>query len=90
MGMDSEETSNMNIYVHGDNTECLFLANTEPPRMAPQSKHNCTKYHWLRDQLDPNHTNLYKLDNDKHLWDILTKGLQRNFFKKIRKLLMEC
>ena len=54
VGLDAEETSSMHISVHEANAGCLVLAKMELSKMTPQSKDYCTKYHWFREQLEPN------------------------------------
>ena len=78
----------MHILVHEDNAGCLVLAKMEPPQMTPQLKHYGTKYHWFREKLKPNGIQLYKIDTERQLGDICTKGLRREAFERIRKFLM--
>jgi hypothetical protein len=40
--------------VHEDNARALALANMEPGRITPRSKHYAVKMHWFRSKLDPN------------------------------------
>ena len=58
-----------------DNSGYLTLANLEPPRMTPRSKHYGTKYHWFRDKLKQLNISLEKVDTQHQLADIMTKGL---------------
>jgi hypothetical protein len=39
--------------IHEDNNPALILANAEPPRLTPGSKHFAVKYHWFRQHLKP-------------------------------------
>ena len=48
--------------VHKDNNGALHLANMEPGRMTPRSKHYGVKYHWFRSKLDPNNICVVKID----------------------------
>ena len=50
----------------------------DPPRMTLQYKHYCIKYHWFRDQLEPNNIQLYKIDSGKQLGGILLKVYKGN------------
>lgn len=44
----------MKTTVWEDNAGALTLANLEPGRMTPRSKHYGVKYHWFRSHLQPN------------------------------------
>jgi hypothetical protein len=70
-----------------DNNGALQLANMEPGRMTPRSKHYAVKYHWFRSHLSPNSVEVKKIDTELQKADILTKGLRVEKFQIIRKLL---
>jgi hypothetical protein len=70
-----------------DNAGALSLANLEPGRMTPRSKHYAIKYHWFRSQLRPHNIQVKKIDTNQQRADILTKGLRAIKFVEIRKLL---
>ena len=88
VGLDPEHVATIHSTVWEDNSACLTLANLEPPRMTPRSKHIAVKYHWFRSKLKPNKIEIKKIDTKEQLADILTKGLRAEQFRKIRKLLM--
>jgi hypothetical protein len=70
-----------------DNNGALSLANMEPGRMTPRSKHYAVKYHWFRSHLSPNSVEVKKIDTNLQKADIFTKGLRIEKFRAIRKLL---
>ena len=70
-----------------DNNGALTLANMEPGRMTPRSKHCAVKCHWFRSHLKPNQVEVHKIDTELQKADILTKGLRSEKFVAIRKLL---
>ena len=72
-----------------DNAGALALANMEPGRSTPRSKHYAIKMHWFRSYLHKNPTlvAVEKIGSDEQRADILTKGLRVVKFREIRKLL---
>jgi hypothetical protein len=70
-----------------DNAGALVLANMEPGRITPRSKHYAIKYHWFRSHLKPNNITIQKINTDEQKADILTKGLKLATFQIVRKLL---
>ena len=72
-----------------DNAGALALANMEPGRSIPRSKHYAIKMNWFRSHLHENPTLIAvdKIDSDEQRADILTKGLRVVKFREIRKLL---
>ena len=73
--------------VHEDNAGAMTLANMDPGRMRPRSKHYAVKYHWFREHLKPNQVEVHKIGTDFQKADILTKGLTTVKFKTMRRLL---
>jgi hypothetical protein len=76
--------------VHEDNAGALSLANLEPGRSTPRSKHYAVKLHWFRSKLDsegPHPITVEKISTDIQRVDILTKGLSRVRFQTVRRLL---
>jgi hypothetical protein len=49
VGLDDDFISKLHIKIHEDNSGALALANLEPNRMTPRSKHYAIKYHWFRE-----------------------------------------
>jgi hypothetical protein len=86
-GMSNEREINFQTTVWEDNAGALSLANLEPGRMTPRSKHYAVKYHWFRSHLKPNNIKIFKIDTTKQKADILTKGLHTEKFWQIRQLL---
>jgi hypothetical protein len=72
--------------VHEDNTGTLKLANMEPGRMTPRSKHYGIKYHWFRTKLKPNEIEIVHVGTDLQRADFLTKSLRVAKFEENRKL----
>jgi hypothetical protein len=71
----------MRVTVWEDNTGALTLANLEPGRMTPRSKHYAVKYHWFREHLKPNGIEVLKIDTEDQLADMLTKALRTAKFE---------
>ena len=78
----------MRVTVWEDNTGALTLANLEPGRMTPRSKHYGVKYHWFREHLKPNNIQVLKIDTKDQQADMLTKALRTDKFELNRKQLM--
>ena len=79
----------MRVTVWEDNTGALTLANLEPGRMTPRSKHYGVKYHcWFRQHLKPNGIQVLKIDTKDQQADMLTKALRTDKFELNRKQLM--
>ncbi|KAL7526402.1 hypothetical protein ACHAWF_008462 [Thalassiosira exigua] len=79
------------VRVHEDNAGALTLAELEPRRMTPRSKHYAIKYHWFRWHVGARGRHgitLLKIDTNSQLGDIFTKGLGRVAFQRLRKKLM--
>ena len=77
--------------VHEDNAGCLLLANTPLPYMTPRSKHYGTKYHWFRSHVgttEEGSLEVVKVDTKINIADIMTKGLPRLDFERLRYLLV--
>jgi hypothetical protein len=54
VGLNDEIVSSFKTTVHEDNSGCLTLANLEPGRITPRSKHYAIRMHWFRSHLVPN------------------------------------
>ena len=87
IGLSNECSTMFKTTVWEDNAGALTLANMEPGRITPRSKHFAIKYHWFRSHLKPNQVEVQKIDNHNQKADILTKGLITATFQTIRKLL---
>jgi hypothetical protein len=87
VGYTTKEPTTIRTVVWEDNVGALTLANLEPGRTTPRSKHYPIKFHWFRSQLKPNHITVEKIDTNLQKADILTKGLRTIKFREIRKLL---
>jgi hypothetical protein len=87
IGLDSDNVASFRTTVWEDNSGALQLASLEPGRITPRSKHYAIKYHWFRSHLKPNHIEIKKIASSHQKADILTKGLTKDKFESIRKLL---
>jgi hypothetical protein len=85
--LDSDNVAFFRTTVWEDNAGALQLANMEPGRITPRSKHYAIKYHWFRSHLKPNKIEICKIKSSLQKADILTKGLTKDKFESIRKLL---
>jgi hypothetical protein len=87
IGLDEEVKSTITATVWEDNTGALTLANLEPPRVTPKTKHFAVKYHWFRSELKPNKIEIVGVSSEEQVADILTKALRREKFRETRKLI---
>jgi Reverse transcriptase (RNA-dependent DNA polymerase) len=87
LGITKEQATTFKTSVWEDNQGAHNLANMEPGRTTPRSKHYAIKYHWFRSHLKPNQVEVKKIDTNAQKADILTKGLRTDKFRDIRKLL---
>ena len=74
--------------VYEDNAGALTLAQMEPGRVTPRSKHYAVKFHWFRSQLKPNNIMVEKIETTNQLADMFTKPLKSIRFKYLRKELL--
>ena len=87
IGLSDQKTTEIRCRVLEDNAGALSLANLELGRTTPGSKHFAVKYHWFRSQLIPGVIEVLKVDTHNQLADIFTKGLRKNPFEPLRKML---
>jgi hypothetical protein len=87
VGLEPERLTTFKTTIWEDNMGVLTLANLEPGRCTPRSKHYAVKIHWFRSYLKPNRIKIMKIDSKVQKADILTKGLRPETFETIRKLL---
>ena len=87
LGFTREQQAHFKTSVWEDNQGALSLANLEPGRVTPRSKHYAIKYHWFRSHLKPNKVDVKRIDTTNQKADILTKGLRTEQFQSIRKKL---
>jgi Reverse transcriptase (RNA-dependent DNA polymerase) len=59
IGLDDERATHFKTTVWEDNAGALTLANMEPGRITPRSKHYAIKYHWFRSHLKPNKVDIW-------------------------------
>ena len=85
-GLDEDVLTEFQTTVHEDNNGCLTLANMEPGRITPRSKHYAVKTHWFRSHLN-DRVRVQRIDTTLQKADILTKPLPRQKFEEIRLLL---
>ena len=74
--------------VFEDNEGFLKLANSPLTKTTPQSKFYAVKYHWFREQLEPNNIEILPISTEQQLGDIYTKGLGIKEFESKRKMIM--
>ena len=86
VGIGEEHLTQFKTTVHEDNQGALKLANLEPGHNTPRSKHYGVRTHWFRSHLKPNHTEVVYIESKNQWADILTKGLPRESFEKVRYL----
>ena len=84
IGIANDKLATIKSTIWEDNVGALTLANLEPPRVTPKSKHFAVKYHWFRCQLKPGEIEIVQV---LQLADIFTKGLPPIKFRNVRKLL---
>ena len=87
VGISKDHITSFKITVHEDNQGALRLANLEPGHNTPRSKHYGIRTHWFRSHLKPNRTIVQYIESKCQKADILTKGLTRDKFVVIWKLL---
>jgi hypothetical protein len=87
VGIDDQQLTTFKTTVWEDNNGALTLANMEPGRMTPRSKFYAVCYHWFRSHLVKGLIEVCKINTSEQRADILTKGLKRETFEKVRKLL---
>ena len=85
--LDILKTSLVRSTVFEDNQGCLSLVNV--PKMSTRNKYLSLKYHFFRDLIGPSKGIEAKyIRSEVQKADIFTKGLPRDQFKTIRKLLI--
>ena len=87
VGIAEEHTTTFRTTVWEDNQGAQKLANLHPGQSTPRSKHYGVRVHWFRSHLAPNRTTVKYIETQKQKADILTKGLTKEKFESIRKLL---
>jgi len=83
--------SKIRCTVWEDNSGAMTLANMEPGRITPRSKHYGIKVHWFRSKLgQPEDGNIQvkKIASANNLSNIMTKGLGKLVFLRLRKAMM--
>jgi hypothetical protein len=90
VGLPINKTTNMHVKIHEDNVGALTLANMEPGRFTPRSKHYALRLHWFRSKVfDPsNNISIVKVNTKDQLGDLFTKGLGTEDFVRLRARLM--
>ena len=64
MDFGTVDSTTFKTTVWEDNAGALALANLEPGRMTPRSKHYAIKYHWFRSKLKPTILQVEKIDTN--------------------------
>ena len=91
-GVSREERASMHTTIWEDNVGAMTLANLELPQMTPRSKAIGVRYHWFRQYVSQNQGEdggivIKKVDTKDQIADIFTKGLGRQMFERLRKML---
>jgi hypothetical protein len=88
IGISEHQLATFHTSVWENNADgALVLANLEPGRITPRSKHYEIKNHWFRSPLKPNDIEVKKIDTHEQKADILAKGLKVSTLLIIQKLL---
>ena len=88
MGLGYEDADNIKTKVWEDNVGALTLSNLEPGRNTSRSKHFTIKLHWFRESLESNSIEVLKVESKNQIADIFTKGLLKDLFIPLRKMLL--
>ena len=88
IGLPHEDIAKIKTKVYEDNNGALILANLEPGRQTSRSKHFAIKFHWFREELEPNGIEILKIESKDQIADILTKGVTKDLFQGLRKMLL--
>ena len=88
MGLGHDDVAKIKTKVWEDNVGALTLANLEPGRNTSRSKHFTIKLHWFRESLKPNGIEILKIESKDQIADILTKGVTKDLFSVLRKMLI--
>ena len=67
-----------------DNQSAICMA--KKPQYHGRSKHIGIKYHYIRDQVKDGHIELKYCQTEEMIADMLTKGLYRDRFEKLRRM----
>jgi Reverse transcriptase (RNA-dependent DNA polymerase) len=86
--LNPETVSQIWTTIFEDNSAALTLANLEPPRMTPRSKHFAIKYHWFHEHLVPKNIHIVPIETENQIADIFTKSLGTVKFQQLRFKLM--
>ena len=81
--VDGKTNKPMTIYEDHQSTICM----SQNPRFHGRAKHIDIKYHFIREQISTNAIELKYCKSEEMIADILTKGLGRIQFEKLRKLI---
>ena len=87
VGIGKEHLTTFKTTVWEDNNGCLILANMEPGRTTPRSKHHAIKQHWFRSHIQEGVIEIKKIDTHLQKADIMTKGMGPDKFREIRFIL---
>ena len=71
--------------IHEDNQSAICMAKN--PQFHGRTKHVSIKYHFIRDQVDEGTVKLQYCKSENMLADVLTKGLPREQFERLRKVM---
>ena len=74
--------------IHEDNQGALILANLEPGRHTPRSKHYALRLHWFRSWIKPKQIEIVFVSTKLQKADMMTKPLNPTAFKENQMLSM--
>ena len=82
------KATSMKSTIFEDNNACISMATS--PKLSPRTKHIAVKYHFFKYHTDYENSDIVieKIDTTMQLADIFTKGLPKELFCKLRKLLL--
>ena len=87
VSLSEQKTTEIRYHILEDNAGALSLVNLELGRTIPGSKYVAVKYHWFRSQLILGGIEVVKVDTYNQLVDIFTKGLCKDPFEPLQKML---
>ena len=77
--------ANFETTVHEDNNGALLLATNQ--KITARTKYFLVKYHFFWDWVKKGDVKIVKVDTKEQIADIFTKGLPRETFEHLRRLL---
>ena len=82
----TQSTAKLHCKVFEDNSGALEMATT--PKFRPRTKHINVKWHHFRDYVERGQISIHPIDTTNQLADYLTKPVNEDILKHLRKLTM--